>query len=600
MEVKEKLAKLREGMSASGIDLYLIPTADFHESEYAGEHFGVRKYMSGFTGSAGTLLVGKEKAALWADGRYFIQAERELAGSTIELMRMGEENVPTIEKYIEDNIPENGVLGFDGRVINSALGNKLKKAIAKKNADIKYDKDLVDEFWTDRPALSVKPAFFLEEKYSGRPVSDKLAFVRKTMKDEGADAFVLTSLDDIAWLYNMRGDDIPCNPVVLSYTVVFMDKAVLFLNEAVLNDKLRAEFEANNVEIKPYNDIYEYVKGLKECKKVMLDGKKVNYAIYSNIPENVEKLDKTNPTTLEKAKKNSTEIENIKKVHVKDGIAMVKFIYWVKKNVGKMKITEISASDYLEARRREQEGFIELSFDTIAAYNANAAMMHYSATPEHDAELKPEGFFLVDSGGQYYEGTTDITRTIVLGPVKYEWKRDYTLTLKGHMNLLNAKFLYGCTGINLDILCRAPLWNIGIDYKCGTGHGVGYLLNVHEAPNGFRWKMVPERNDSAVLEEGMITTDEPGVYAENSHGIRIENELLCKKDIKNEYGQFMCFESVTYAPIDKEAIDVNYLEKKDIEQIDAYHRLVFEKLSPHFEGEELAWLKEACEPIKED
>ena len=403
------------------------------------------------------------------------------------------------------------------------------------------------------------------------------------MKDEGADAYVLTSLDDIAWLYNMRGDDIPCNPVVLSYTVVFMDKAVLFLNEAVLNDKLKSEFAANNVEIKPYNDIYEYVKGLKECKKVMLDGKKVNYAIYSNIPENVEKLDKTNPTTLEKSKKNSTEIENIKKVHVKDGIAMVKFIYWVKKNVGKMKITEISASDYLEERRREQEGFIELSFDTIAAYNANAAMMHYSATPEHDAELKPEGFFLVDSGGQYYEGTTDITRTIVLGPVKDEWKRDYTLTLKGQKNL--------------DILCRAPLWNIGIDYKCGTGHGVGYLLNVHEAPNGFRWKMVPERNDSAVLEEGMITTDEPGVYAENSHGIRIENELLCKKDIKNEYGQFMCFESVTYAPIDKEAIDVNYLEKKDIEQIDAYHRLVFEKLSPHFEGEELAWLKEACAPI---
>ena len=532
MEVKEKLSKLREGISASGIDLYLIPTADFHESEYAGEHFGVRKYMSGFTGSAGTLLVGKEKAALWADGRYFIQAERELTGSTIELMRMGEENVPTIEKYIEDNIPENGVLGFDGRVINSTLGNKLKKAIAKKNAAIKYDKDLVDEFWTDRPALSVKPAFFLEEKYSGRPASDKLAFVRKTMKDEGADAYVLTSLDDIAWLYNMRGDDIPCNPVVLSYTVVFMDKAVLFLNEAVLNDKLKSEFAANNVEIKPYNDIYEYVKGLKECKKVMLDGKKVNYAIYSNIPENVEKLDKANPTTLEKSK------------------------------------------------------------------NANAAMMHYSATPEHDAELKPEGFFLVDSGGQYYEGTTDITRTIVLGPVKDEWKRDYTLTLKGHMNLLNAKFLYGCTGINLDILCRAPLWNIGIDYKCGTGHGVGYLLNVHEAPNGFRWKMVPERNDSAVLEEGMITTDEPGVYAENSHGIRIENELLCKKDIKNEYGQFMCFESVTYCPIDKEAIDVNYLEKKDIEQIDDYHRLVFEKLSPHFEGEELAWLKEACAPIK--
>ena len=341
MEVKEKLAKLREKMAEAGIDFYLMTTADFHESEYAGEHFGVRKYMSGFTGSAGSLLVGKDKAALWTDGRYFIQAERELSGSTIELMRMGEEGVPTISKYIEDNIPEKGVLGFDGRVINSALGNKIKAAIEKKNATIKYDKDLVDEIWTDRPALSVKPAFFLEEKYSGRPASDKLTFVRNKMKEEGADAFILTSLDDIAWLYNMRGDDIPCNPVVLSYTVVFMDKAVIFLNEAVLNDVLRAEFAANKVEIRPYNDIYEYVKGLKDCKKVLLSTAKVNYAIYSNIPENVEKIDKPNPTTLEKAKKNSTEIENIKKAHVKDGVAMVKFIYWVKKNVGKMKITEI-------------------------------------------------------------------------------------------------------------------------------------------------------------------------------------------------------------------------------------------------------------------
>jgi len=326
----------------------------------------------------------------------------------------------------------------------------------------------------------------------------------------------------------------------------------------------------------------------------------VGYALYPlrELTLQIEDIQAKNLKEPILSKSNSTEIENIKKAHVKDGVAMVKFIYWVKKNVGKMKITEISASDYLEDRRREQEGFIELSFDTIAAYNANAAMMHYSATPEHDTELKPEGFFLVDSGGQYYEGTTDITRTIVLGPLKDEWKRDYTLTLKGHMNLLNAKFLYGCTGINLDILCRAPLWNIGIDYRCGTGHGVGYLLNVHEAPNGFRWKMVPERNDSAVLEEGMITTDEPGVYTENSHGIRIENELLCKKDIKNEYGQFMCFESVTYCPIDKEAIDVKYLEKRDIEQIDDYHKLVYKELSPYFEGEELAWLKEACEPIK--
>lgn len=597
MDVKEKLKNLRERMAREGIDMYVIPTADFHESEYAGEHFGVRKYVSGFTGSAGTLVVGKDEAALWADGRYFIQAERQLDGSTIELMRMGNEGVPTIEKYIEDKMPEKGNLGFDGRVINSSLGLKFAEILAKKEAKIKYDKDLVNEFWDDRPALSAKPAFFLEEKYSGRSAADKLSFVRKSMEENGADTFILTSLDDIAWLYNMRGDDIPCNPVVLSYTVVFKDKAVLFLNESVLNERLREEFAKNNVEIKAYNDIYDYVKSLDKNSKILLDLNKVNYKIYGNLPENAEKINKLNPTVPEKAKKNRTEIENIRKSHVKDGVAVCKFIFWLKQNVGKIKITEMSAAQYLEDRRREQEGFIEPSFDTIAAYNANAAMMHYSATPEHDAELKPEGLFLVDSGGQYYEGTTDITRTITLGAVLDEWKRDYTLTLKGNMNLANARFLYGCTGINLDILSRGPLWNIGIDYRCGTGHGVGYLLNVHEAPNGIRWRVVPERNDSAVLEEGMVTSDEPGVYTEGSHGIRIENELLCRKDIKNEYGQFMSFETVTYVPIDKEAIDLKYLENRDIEQINDYHKMVYEKISPYFEGKEADWLKEACAPL---
>ncbi len=597
MDVKEKLKNLRERMAREGIDMYVIPTADFHESEYAGEHFGVRKYVSGFTGSAGTLVVGKDEAALWADGRYFIQAERQLNGSTIELMRMGNEGVPTIEKYIEDKMPEKGNLGFDGRVINSSLGLKFAEILAKKEAKIKYDKDLVNEFWDDRPALSAKPAFFLEEKYSGRSAADKLSFVRKSMEENGADTFILTSLDDIAWLYNMRGDDIPCNPVVLSYTVVFKDKAVLFLNESVLNERLREEFAKNNVEIKAYNDIYDYVKSLDKNSKILLDLNKVNYKIYGNLPENAEKINKLNPTVPEKAKKNRTEIENIRKSHVKDGVAVCKFIFWLKRNVGKIKITEMSAAQYLEDRRREQEGFIEPSFDTIAAYNANAAMMHYSATPEHDAELKPEGLFLVDSGGQYYEGTTDITRTITLGAVPDEWKRDYTLTLKGNMNLANARFLYGCTGINLDILSRGPLWNIGIDYRCGTGHGVGYLLNVHEAPNGIRWRVVPERNDSAVLEEGMVTSDEPGVYTEGSHGIRIENELLCRKDIKNEYGQFMSFETVTYVPIDKEVIDLKYLENRDIEQINDYHKMVYEKISPYFEGKEADWLKEACAPL---
>lgn len=597
MKVIEKLAKLRSEMEKEGVDLYLIPTADFHESEYAGEHFSVRKYMSGFTGSAGTLVVGREKAALWADGRYFIQAERELTDSTITLMKMGEEGVPTVSEYIQEELSENGVLGFDGRVIHAELGNKLSASLAEKKGKIKYEKDLVGEFWKDRPELSKEPAFFLEERYSGKSATEKLKNLRKEMLEKGADTFILTSLDDIAWLYNIRGNDIPCNPVVMAYTVVHLDKAIIFLHEEVLNEKIREEFEKNQVEVKPYAEIYSYVRTLKSDSKVLLDLGKVNYAIYQNLPSGVTKIAGSNPTTLAKAIKNKVEIENVRKAHVKDGVAVTKFLYWLKKNVGKIEMTEITASDYLEARRREQEGFIEPSFQTICAYNANAAMMHYSATPENHAKIEAKGLLLVDSGGQYYEGTTDITRTIVLGEVPEEWKRDYTLTLKGHLNLQNARFLYGCRGVNLDILARGPLWNLGIDYRCGTGHGIGYLLNVHEAPNGFRWKIVPERNDSAVLEEGMITTNEPGVYTENSHGIRIENELLCRKDMRNEYGQFMSFEPVTYAPIDKEAILLDYLEKKDIEQLNAYHALVWEKLSPYFEGEELEWLKEACAPL---
>lgn len=596
MTVKEKLAALRENMKKAGVDIYMIPTADFHDSEYAGTHFAVRKFMSGFTGSAGTLVVTKDKAALWTDGRYFLQAEKQLLGSTIDLMKMGEPNVPKVAEFIESEIPENGTLGFDGRVVNAESGKELLNRISSKNGKIKYDEDLVDSFWTDRPAISTRPAWLLSEKYSGRSIEDKLKFVREKMEELHCNAYILTSLDDIAWLYNMRGDDIPCNPVVMAYTVIFADKAVLFLAEKVLSDELRAQFKKNNVEIRPYDDIYEYVKTLDSCH-VLADLSRVNYTIIGNLPESAEIRNEFNPTTLEKAKKNAIEIENIKKAHVKDAVAMVHFIYWLKNNIGKEKITEISASDYLEQQRRN-EGAFELSFETIAAYNENAAMLHYTATPDHDTELAPYGFLLVDSGGQYKEGTTDITRTIVLGdPVKLpaEWKRNYTLTLKGHMNLANAKFLAGCKGTNLDILCREPLWQVGLDYKCGTGHGVGYCLNVHEAPNAFRWK--ERKGDNCVLELGMVTTDEPGVYIEGSHGIRIENELLCVEAAKNEYGQFLGFEPITYVPIDKEAIDTDYLSPVDIREINDYHKMVFDTIGKFFTGDELEWLKEACAPV---
>lgn len=590
--IKERLAALRAQMKARGIDVYMIPTDDFHASEYVGDYFKARRFLSGFTGSAGTLVVTLTEAGLWADGRYFIQAEKELEGSTIELYRMGQPGVPEIEHYIEEKVPENGCLGFDGRVVSAGLGMQLKEVLKKKNAGIYATEDLVDGIWTDRPELSKEPAFLLDEKWVGKSRTAKLSELREYMNGKKADTFILTSLDDIAWLFNIRGNDVAYNPVVLSYAAVKAEECFLFIQEEAVSEAVRTELEKDGVVLKPYHSFYEYVKLLPGTETVLLNKKRINYAILNSLDEQITVIDETNPTTLKKAVKNETELDNLRRAHLKDGVAVTKFMYWLKNNIGKQTITEITASDYLEERRKEQEGFIELSFNTISAYQANAAMMHYSATPESDAVLKEEGMLLVDSGGQYYEGTTDITRTFVLGAIPDEWKMHFTLVAKSMLNLANAKFLYGCTGANLDILARGPLWNLGIDYQCGTGHGVGYLLNVHEGPNGFRWKRVPEREDQGILEAGMVTTDEPGVYIAGSHGIRTENELICKKAEKNEYGQFMQFETITLAPIDLDGIDTAYLNEIDKKQLNAYHAMVYEKLAPYMTEEEKVWLKE--------
>lgn len=589
--IKERVHHLRALMAENQIDAYIIPTSDFHESEYVGDYFKARKYMSGFTGSAGTLVVTLTEAGLWTDGRYFIQAARQLDGSDITLYKMGEEGVSTIEEFLEDKIPENGVLGFDGRVINTKFGLKLKEKLADKNVTVAYEKDLVDSVWTDRPSLPKEHAFLLDVKYAGKSSADKLSELRTKMKNQDATVHIITSLDDIAWLFNIRGNDIEYNPVVLSYAIITLDKAYLFVDKDKLTSDIQKQFAADNVEVKEYNEIYQFVKTFTAKETILLDTNKVNYAIYHNLNADIKVLDTKNPTVLMKAIKNQVEIENLKKSHIKDGVAFTKFMYWLKTNIGKTEITEIIASDYLEDRRRDQEGFIELSFDTICAYKANAAMMHYSANADSNAVLKPEGLLLVDSGGQYYDGTTDITRTMALGEVPKEQKMHFTAVLRSMLNLSNARFLHGCIGQNLDILARGPIWDMDLDYKCGTGHGVGFLLNVHEAPNGFRWKKVPERDDGCVLEEGMITTNEPGVYIEGSHGIRTENELVCLKGEKNEYGQFMHFEPITFAPIDLDAIDVDYLSPIDKKRLNEYHAKVYEKLSPYLTEEEQAWLR---------
>lgn len=588
MMIKERLAKLRELMKREGYTAYVIPTNDFHLSEYTGDYFKERKFMSGFTGSAGTLVVTEDEAGLWTDGRYYIQAEHQLEGSTITLFKQGMKDVPLPEDYLAQKMGEGDVVGFDGRVIPAKWGMDLETCLEKKGAKLCGTKNLIDEIWADRPAMPKDKLFILEEKYAGETMAQKVLRVREKMAEAGAGVHILTSLDDIAWLYNLRGSDIANTPVFMAYTMISSESVLLFIDSDKLTAEIRNYLKENHVEVMPYNAIYEWLTWVDKDESVLLDLNKVNYAIVKGLLAKIE--NQPNPTTLFKAVKNDTEIKNLFTAHIKDGVAVTKFMYWLKTNIGKTEITEISASDYLENCRRAQ-GCIDLSFPTISAYNANAAMMHYSATPESNAVLKSEGLLLVDSGGQYYEGTTDITRTMALGPVSDEWKTHYTAVLRGMLNLQNVRFLYGCTGLNLDILARGPMWDMDIDYQCGTGHGVGYLLSVHEGPNGFRWRVVPERNDSAVLEAGMITTDEPGVYIAGSHGIRIENELVCRKGEANEYGQFMYFEPLTFAPIDLDAIDVNQLTAVDKKRLNAYHKLVFDTVSPYLTEEEAAWLK---------
>lgn len=595
--VKERLRQLREKMEERGIDIYVVPTSDFHESEYVGEHFKARKFITGFTGSAGTAVITKTEAGLWTDGRYFIQAAAQLEGSTVELYKMGMEGVPTVTEFVKDKLPEKGCIGFDGRVVNGKLGEEFQTIADEKTGRLYVEEDLIDMIWTDRPELPKEPVFVLEEKYAGKSVAEKLADVREKMKEEGADVHIITSLDDTAWLLNIRGGDISHFPVVLSFTVVTMDSCHLFLNKEVLSDSVKEHLAANKVITGDYNEIYNFAASLKEDAVVLMDKSCVNFRICHSLNEKIKVIDKKNLTQRMKAMKNATEIDNIRKAHIKDGVAFTKFMYWLKKNIGKMEITEISASDYLEDRRREQEGFIDLSFDTISAYGSNAAMMHYSATEESNAVLQTKGFLLVDSGGHYYEGSTDITRTMSLGELTEEEKLYFTTVARSNLNLAAAKFLYGCSGQNLDILSRGPLWDMGMDYRCGTGHGIGYLLNVHEGPNGFRWKIVPERNDSSVLEAGMVTTDEPGVYIEGKFGIRTENELICYEAEKTEYGQFMAFENVTYAPIDLDAIIPEEMTGREKKLLNDYHKMVYEKLSPYMTEEENEWLKEYTRAI---
>lgn len=599
------LNDLRIKMKENGISAYIVMSDDYHQSEYVGEFFRARAALTGFSGSAGYAIVTEDKAILWTDGRYFIQAKKEIENTGFELYKMGVEGFDTIEEFVEKNIKPDTTLAFDGRTMPVARGEKFKLICLENKAKLEVNLDLMSDVWLDRPAMSDRKAYSLEISIAGKSVAQKLKEVRETMDNHKTDWHILSSLDDIAWLLNIRGWDTPNCPFVLSYIVIGKNEVYYFTDKNKLDDTIKENFKNNAIEILDYEMFYKFISEFNFTSDVLIDVDKCNYRIYETLKSNKSISESyvvkkgQNPTYILKAIKNEVELENNRRVHINDSIAVTKFMMWLKTNIGKIDIDEISASDKLLSYRKEIDDFIDESFASISAYGANAAMMHYKAQPESCSKLENRGLYLIDSGGHYMGGTTDITRTIALGELSADEKKHFTMVLKSVIALSKVKFLYGCTGQNLDILCRAVMWNEFIDYKSGTGHGVGYMLNVHEGPNGFRWKIVPERLDSGRFEEGMVTTIEPGVYIEGAYGIRTEQETITRlAHIDNSNGdKYMEFEVITFTPIDLDAIDVSILNKDEIEYLNSYHAEVYEKLSPSFSGEQLELLKQYTRAI---
>ncbi|MDO4475462.1 MAG: aminopeptidase P family protein [Lachnospiraceae bacterium] len=637
--INERVSALRQRMAEVGVDAYFVATDDFHGSEYVGDFFKCREFITGFTGSAGEALILKDAAYLWTDGRYFIQAERELKGSPFVLMRSGTPGVLSVTEMVAGVLQQGQTLAFDGRTVTESRSRLFKKALEKSGVCLRTDVDLVGEVWPDRPAMSCEKLWFLEEEWCGQSRAEKLERVRRCMKEKGAQALVMASLDDIAWTLNIRGNDIACNPVVLSYLILEEEKATLFVQEDavagnaadMLNgnagsrmkeleiesgsdrgciparneteqgeqrnaETARERLGRDGVEIRPYGEIGAALRQLK-AGRVWLDPGSVSSFLFSQLPESAERLEEENPTRLMKAVKNETEVEHMRQAHIRDGVAVTKFIYWLKTHVGKEEITEISAAEKLEEFRSQGENYLGPSFDTIAGYAEHGAIVHYSATPETDAALKAEHMLLVDSGGQYLEGTTDITRTIVLGPINRKEKEYFTRVLRGTLKLAAAVFAEGCSGVNFDYLARGPLWEIGEDFRHGTGHGIGYCLNVHEGPNSFHFRAGVRKDCLTVFQPGMITSDEPGYYCEGEFGIRHENLIVCVKDQKTEYGQFLRFEHLTMVPFDLEGIDPALMSERERQLLNDYHAQVYEKIGPYLEEEERAWLREATAGI---
>ncbi|QKG80199.1 aminopeptidase P family protein [Tenuifilum thalassicum] len=583
--IPDRLNLLRKQMKKVGVDAYIVFHSDPHLSEYIPDYWKEREWLSGFTGSAGTLVVSKDKAALWTDSRYFIQAEMQLKGTGIELCKMGMPDTPDIQSWLALNLQPDSVVGCNGLLISVQNKKELNKSIKAKGFKAKFDIDLVGKIWQDRPSIPENEVYVHDIEFAKVSVQEKLGRIRKELLIRNATAYMMGSLDEICWTFNLRGSDIDYNPVFLSYAVVEEDKATLYVDESKLSDEVRQFLENEMVTIKPYDKIFSKLEKLKKKNRVVLDPSKVNYAIFSKIHKKVKIVEAPGLASTLKARKQTVEIEGIQDVMIQDGIAMVEFLYWLENSVGNEEITEITVAEKLLELRGKRKHFVSESFGSIVGYADHGAIVHYSATPETAYAIKPEGFLLVDSGGQYLNGTTDITRTIHLGTPTDEEKLDYTLVLQGMIRLSMAQFPRGTRGSQLDTYARMGLWERGLNYGHGTGHGVGYFLNVHEGPQQIR----PENH--LPIEQGMVMSNEPGIYKPNKYGIRIENLIACVEKQNTEFGSFLGFETLTLCPIDIKAVDVNLLNSKEKDWLNSYHQLVYSKLSPHLSDELSKWLK---------
>ncbi|ETT80900.1 aminopeptidase P family protein [Viridibacillus sp. FSL R5-0477] len=591
MNIKDRVALLRKKMLEHQIDAYIVPSFDAHLGEYVADHWKSREWISGFTGSAGTVVITLDDAGLWTDGRYYIQAVSQLADSGIRLFRMADPGVPAYSEWLADVLNKGNTVGFDGTVFSINMVRKMEADFKAKSIELKMKQDLVGDLWEDRPEIPKGAIFMHDVKFAGKTQIEKLTEVRSEMAKKDANYYILSSLDDIAWLLNIRGVDVPNNPVAIANVIVTDKDCFLFIETSKVSPEVKAELEAQGIQVKATEEIHAVLGELASEDTIILDANKTNSSLYYAINTATKKVECTDITTDLKSIKNDIEIENMKWSQIKDGVAIVRFIKWLKSAVSTGEVTEIAAEEKLEAFRSEQEGFVGPSFDTIAGYREHAAMMHYKAAEETQFTLENEGLFLIDSGGQYYDGTTDITRTIVLGKLTDVQKRDFTLVLKGFIALSAVKFLHGSSGANLDVLARQPIWQHGIDYKCGTGHGVGFFLNVHEGPHSIR------NTNHVRLDRGMIITNEPGIYLEGEYGIRTENLLVVVEDEKTEFGQFMKFDTITYCPIDLAGVNTELLVESEKQWLNDYHEEVYAKLSPYLNEEECAWLKEETKVI---